>query len=232
MTLKGKNNHYDIKILSGFGCGISVTNQRLVLKNGIDVFTKKQEIETFIPTTIPYSRIVICGRGGYLSTKAIELLAANHINTIFLDSFGNLVSSLSGQMSSFTGISRRMGQYDTFRDGVKVLELQKNLVQSKLESQINFVTDGSVREKLIFHMENIPNCSSYKQIIGIEAKAGIVFRAYYVELFDTKYEFSTNKTLMIGLKQYCLSNLTSQTIPYFSENGTNKTTSKQTNHSS
>ena len=193
MTLRGQKSHFDIKVLSGYGCGISVSNQRLVLKNGIDVFTKKQEIEKFIPTTIPYSRIVICGRGGYLSTKAIELLAANHINTIFLDSFGNLVSSLSGQMSSFTGISRRMGQYDTFRDRVKVLELQKNLVLSKLESQINFVTDDSVREKLLLYMEKIPECISYKDIIGVEAKAGIVFRAYYVEQFDSKYEYRSRK---------------------------------------
>ena len=64
MTLRGKNNHYDIKVLSGYGCSISVSEQKLVLKNGIDVFTKNQEIEKFIPQTIPYSRIVICGKVG------------------------------------------------------------------------------------------------------------------------------------------------------------------------
>lgn len=192
MTLRGKTNHYDIKVLSGYGCGISVSEQKLVLKNGIDVFSKNQEIEKFIPQTIPYSRIVICGKGGYLSTKAIQLLSTNHINTIFLDSFGNLVSCLSGVMSSFTGISRRMGQYDTFRDGMKVLELQKKLVLSKLESQINFV-DNSTREKISQYLEKIPHCKSYKEIIGIEAKAGIAYRQHYVSLFDEKYEYHSRK---------------------------------------
>jgi len=37
MTLIGKQNHYDIKILSGYGYSISVRNQRIVLKNGVDV---------------------------------------------------------------------------------------------------------------------------------------------------------------------------------------------------
>ncbi|MBS3926448.1 MAG: CRISPR-associated endonuclease Cas1 [Nitrosarchaeum sp.] len=193
MTLRGKNNHYDIKVLSGYGCGISVSEQKLVLKDGVDVFSQKQEIEKFIPQTIPYSRIVICGKYGYLSTKAIELLAQNHINTIFLDSFGNLVATLHEVMSSFTGISRRMGQYDTFRDSSRVLKLQKDLVISKLVSQISFVTDDSSREKISQYAKKIPNCKSYKEIIGIEAKAGIVYRQYYVGLFDAKYEYHSRK---------------------------------------
>ena len=193
MTLKGKNNHYDIKVLSGYGCGVSVSNQKLILKNGIDVFTKKQEIESFIPQTTPYSRIVICGKSGYLSTKAIQLLAQNHTNTIFLDSFGNLVSTLHGEMSSFTGTSRRMGQYDTFRDFSKVIQLQKNLIISKLESQINFVIDDTTREKISDYLRKIPNAKSYRDIIGIEAKAGITYRHYYVGLFDAKYEYCSRK---------------------------------------
>lgn len=192
MTLSGKTNHYDIKVLSGYGCGISVSKQRLVLKNGIDVFTKIQEIEEFIPATIPYSRIVICGKAGYLSTKAIQLLAANHTNTIFLDSFGNLVSTLHGGMSSFTGISRRMGQYDTFRDEIKVLQLQKNLITSKLESQLDFV-DDITKEKISDYQSKIIHCKSYRDIIGIEAKAGIVYRQFYTSQFDSKYNYHSRK---------------------------------------
>ncbi len=192
MTLKGKTNHYDIKVLSGYGCGISVSNQRLVLKNGIDVFTKNQEIESFIPQTLPYSRIVICGKGGYLSTKAIQLLCNNHVNTIFLDSFGNLVSALHGEMSSFTGISRRMGQYDTFRNSTRVLQLQKDLITSKLESQIDFVDDTTL-EKISGYLNQIPNCKSYRDIIGIEAKAGIAYRQFYVSQFDAKYQYHSRK---------------------------------------
>ena len=131
-------------------------------------------------------------QGRILSTKAIQLLSANHINVIFLDSFGNLVGCIHEVMSSFTGISRRMGQYDTFRDGMKVLQLQKRLVLSKLESQLDFV-DGTTKEKISQYLERIPHVKSYKEIIGIEAKAGIVFRQYYTSLFDEKYNYHSRK---------------------------------------
>jgi hypothetical protein len=58
MTQTGQQNHYDIKYLRGYGSQISVKNQRIVLKNGIDVFTEKQEIEEYVPTGLPYSRII------------------------------------------------------------------------------------------------------------------------------------------------------------------------------
>ena len=40
MTQTGQQNHYDIKYLHGYGSQISVKNQRIVLKNGIDSFRK------------------------------------------------------------------------------------------------------------------------------------------------------------------------------------------------
>ena len=120
------------------------------------------------------------------------MLSDNHVNTIFLDLFGNLVSSLHGEMSSFTGINRRMGQYDTFRDPTRVLDLQKNLIISKLESQLNFV-NGSTRETISNYQRKIPNCKSYREIIGMEAKAGIAYRQYYARLFHEKYEYHSRK---------------------------------------
>ncbi len=95
-------------------------------------------------------------------------------------------------MSSFTGTSRRMGQYDTFRDSSKVLALQKKLIISKLESQLDFV-DDITREKISNYQTKIPNCKSYRDIIGIEAKAGIAYRLYYVSLFDAKYDYRSRK---------------------------------------
>lgn len=42
-------------------------------------------------------------------------------------------------------------------------------------------------------MDNISNCKSYKEIIGIEAKAGIAYRQYYTLLFDEKYNYHSRK---------------------------------------
>lgn len=192
MTQFGQQNHYDIKYLHGYGSQVSVKNQRIVLKNGIDVFTKKQEIEEFVPTGVPYSRIVL-GKDGYVSNKAIQLLSDNHVSLIFLDSFGNFKACLHEIMSSFTGSKRRMAQYDTFRDPEKVLHLQKELVKAKLQSEIDFVKDNNVKSKLKRFQEFVSNAKSYKEIISHEAKAGIIYRNYYVGLFDPKYEFTQRK---------------------------------------
>jgi CRISPR-associated protein Cas1 len=192
VTQFGQQNHYDIKYLHGYGSQVSVKNQRIVLKNGIDVFTKKQEIEEFVPTGVPYSRIVL-GKDGYVSNKAIQLLSDNHVSLIFLDSFGNFKACLHEIMSSFTGSKRRMAQYDTFRDPEKVLHLQKELVKAKLQSEIDFVKDNNVKSKLKRFQEFVSNAKSYKEIISHEAKAGIIYRNYYVGLFDPKYEFTQRK---------------------------------------
>lgn len=192
MTQLGQQNHYDIKYLHGYGSQISVKNQRIILKNGIDVFTEEQEIEEYVPTGVPYSRIIL-GKDGYISNKAIQLLADNHVSLVFLDSFGNFKACLHEVMSSFTGSKRRMAQYDTFRDPEKVLYLQKELVKAKLQSEIDFVKDDSIKAKLERFYEYVSNAKSYKEILSHEAKAGIIYRNYYVGLFDPKYGFTQRK---------------------------------------
>src|SRR2546428_11084838 len=192
MTQTGQQNHYDIKYLRGYGSQVSVKNQRIVLKNGIDVFSEKQEIEEFVPTGLPYSRIIL-GKDGYISNKAIQLLADNHVNLVFLDPFGNFKACLHEVMSSFTGSQRRMAQYDTFRNPEKVLYLQKELVKAKLQSEIDFVKDDSIKAKLQRFYEYVSEARNYKEILSHEAKAGIIYRNYYVSLFDPKYEFTKRK---------------------------------------
>src|SRR5438445_9529147 len=175
MTQTGQQNHYDIKYLHGYGSQISLKNQRIVLKNGIDVFSEEQEVEEYVPTGVPYSRLVL-GKDGYVSNKAIQLLTDNHVSLIFLDSFGNFKACLHEVMSSFTGSKRRIAQYDTFRDPEKVLYLQKELVKAKLQSEIDFVGDDSVKTKLQRFCEYTLRARSYKEILSHEAKAGIIYR--------------------------------------------------------
>lgn len=192
MTQLGQQNHYDIKYLHGYGSQISVKNQRVVLKNGIDVFSQEQEIEEFVPTAIPYSRIVL-SKDGYISNKAIQLLADNYVSLIFVDSFGNFKACLHEVMSSFTGSKRRMAQYDTFRNPHKVLHLQKELVKAKLQSQIRFVKDQSIKAKLRRFPDYVEYSKTYKEVLRHEAKAGMIYRNYYVSLFDPNYGFTQRK---------------------------------------
>jgi CRISP-associated protein Cas1 len=61
MTIKGKVNHYNIKVLRGYGVSIKLKDNRVVLQNGYDFFTKTQEKEEWFVTQIPYEKIVISG---------------------------------------------------------------------------------------------------------------------------------------------------------------------------
>jgi CRISPR-associated protein Cas1 len=93
MTLKGKKNHYGVKLLRGYGAAISLRDHKIILKDGMDVFTGKTDVEEWFVTQLPYERIVLAGKG-YVSTEAIALLVENNINIILTDAFGNLVTSM------------------------------------------------------------------------------------------------------------------------------------------
>lgn len=189
MTKKGQKSHYDIKLLCGYGSGIFVKNQRLVLKSGIDVFTKEQEIEEYVPSSIPYSRIVMVGKAGYITNKAIQIFADYHVNVIFLDSFGTFKACINEVGSSYFASERRVAQYDTFRDPAKVLYLQKQLISAKLESQIEFVNDYFIKTKLRKFRNLVSKANSYRDIVNCEAHSGIIYRNHYASLFDPKYEY-------------------------------------------
>jgi len=62
VTLKGKQNHYNVKFLKGYGFSVSLKNSKLVLKNGLSPFDEKQESEEWFITNLPYEKIVLSGK--------------------------------------------------------------------------------------------------------------------------------------------------------------------------
>ena len=194
MTLKGQKNHYNVKLLRGYGISLSLKQNRVTLKDGIDVFTGKSEVEQWFVTQIPYEKIVISGKG-YVSTEAIKLLAEKNINVILTDAYGNLIANMNNVMSSNTATNYRIGQYDTFRNPVKVLNLQKQLLTSKLESQINFLKSLNKQEviegiaALTKYKEQIINAKDKRDLLTIESRAGHLYFRSYAKLFDPKYSF-------------------------------------------
>jgi CRISPR-associated protein Cas1 len=137
MTVAGQKNHYNVKLLKGYGVSISLKDNRICLKGGRDPFTGEKESEEWFVTQIPYERIVISGKG-YLSTEAVKLLTDHNINIILTDTYGNLITAMHKVMSSPTATNYRIAQYDTFRNPEKVAYLQKQFLKMKLESQIQF----------------------------------------------------------------------------------------------
>jgi hypothetical protein len=91
MTLKGKKNHYNVKLLKGYGVSINIKNQKVVLKGGRDPFTGEQDTEllfrlfvaTFchIPKNIVYKLFVrVCLKMTMKSRHYVVILRADRTN--------------------------------------------------------------------------------------------------------------------------------------------------------
>jgi CRISPR-associated protein Cas1 len=197
MTLKGRKNHYNVKLLRGYGVSITLKDNKISLKNGMDVFGHAEKEDYFV-SRMPYEKIVISGRG-YLSTDAIKLLSEKNVNVILTDTYGNLISSMNGAMSSATATRYRMGQYDTFRDPVKVKYLRRKLLVDKLESQINFFKTLEKPElyqaisKLEQYKKQVDNLAELKDFLINESRSGHIYFTNYAGLFDGKYKFDSRR---------------------------------------
>ncbi len=183
-----------VKLLRGYGMGITLKDNQIVLKNGKHFYEKEHEIESHFPSRFPYERLVVSGRG-ILSTEAIKTLSENNINVILTDSFGNIVSSLNFPMVSGIGSRNRMGQYDTFRDESKIAYLQRQLLHSKFQSQINFLTTlKEDSEKMISLLKSlqrdIPNYN-LRKLVQLEAQSSRQYFKLYGTFFDEKYNFDS-----------------------------------------
>src|SRR3989475_11031213 len=179
-----KQNHYNVKFLSGYGLSISLKDSKIILKNGTYPYSEKVEQEEWFITQLPYEKIVISGKG-YISTEALSLLNENNRNVILVNSQGKPVSQMSGLMDSMTATRYRMGQYDTFRDPEKCKYLTKQFLKAKLESQIRFIESLSREDfkqtvnSLCKYLDEIELSTEFSKI---EAKPGQVYFRYYATL--------------------------------------------------
>jgi len=139
LTLKVHRNHYNVKLLRGYGVSISLKNSKIILKNGSHDVTGESEREEWFVNRMPYEKIVVSGKG-YISTEAMSVLSENNRHVILVDTYGNPVTFLEPVRSSFTATKYRMGQYDTFRDKDKCEYLAKQIVKAKLD-QLLFIKE-------------------------------------------------------------------------------------------
>ena len=70
---KNQRNHYNVKLLRGYGISISLKNSKIILKNGSDILTGESHKEEWFANRMPYEKIVVSGKG-YISTEAIFTL--------------------------------------------------------------------------------------------------------------------------------------------------------------
>ncbi|MGY5148144.1 MAG: CRISPR-associated endonuclease Cas1 [Candidatus Nitrosopumilus sp. bin_7KS] len=196
LTSTGKKNHYNIKFLRGYGHSISVKNSKLILKDCHDPFSPPC-IEEWSPNRMPYEKIILSGKG-YVSTEALAMLSENNRNVILLDTQGNPQCVMSGMMSSLTATNNRIAQYDTFRIPEKRDYLSKQIVKSKIDSQIQFLksTENDVVipsiEKLEKHLNNLED-----NILHSEAVTSRIYFGAFTKLIDERFEFSKRNSFRI-----------------------------------
>jgi CRISPR-associated protein Cas1 len=200
MTLKRKQNHYNVKFLKGYGHSISVKDSKIILKDNHDPFSEPI-IESWYVKNMPYEKIVLQGKG-YISTEALSLLSTHNRNVILLDNHGKPVTYLNPVMESLTATQYRMVQYDTFRDPVKCRYLSQQIVKAKLESQIQFLRitqRDEVKEaisKLESHLANLENNSTP---ISIESKTSHIYFRAFARLIPERYEFHSRNQSQAGI---------------------------------
>ena len=174
MTLTNRKNHYNVKLLRGYGVSISLKNSKIILKNGRHDVTGKQESEEWFVNNMPYEKIILSGKG-YVSTEALSLLSSNNRNVLLVDTYGKPVTYCNSMMDSLTGTKYRMAQYDTFRNKTKCEFLTKQILSAKKESQLKLL-------KLIG--------SDVTTLSEKENSAGRVYFKEFGKFIPEKYGFS------------------------------------------
>ena len=192
MTSKGKQNHFNVKFLKGYGFSINVKDSKIILKNNFDPFSEPQTEEWYVKN-MPYEKIVLSGKG-YISTEALSLLSENNRNLILLDTYGKPVTYLNPVMESMTATQYRIGQYDTFRNPEKRNYLARQIVKAKLESQIKFLKMTENPDVL----DAIQKLESYRleldkisTPIKNEARTAQIYFSAFAKLIPEKYGFKS-----------------------------------------
>jgi len=194
-----KRNHYNVKLLRGYGVSISLKNSKIILKNGSHDVTGKQESEEWFVNRMPYEKIVVSGKG-YISTEAMSVLSENNRHVILVDTYGNPVTFLEPVRSSLTATQYRIGQYDTFRDKKKCEYLSKQIVKAKLDSQIRFL-ESTEKDELY---EGISKLKQYRKLLDhstpkqIEAVSSRIYFREYSKLIDERFQFSKRNSFQIA----------------------------------
>jgi len=196
---QSKRNHYNVKLLRGYGVSISLKNSKIILKNGSHDVTGKSEKEEWFVNRMPYEKIVISGKG-YISTEAMSVLSENNRHVILMDTYGNPVTFLEPVRSSLTATQYRMGQYDTFRDKKKCEYLSEIIVKAKIDSQIRFLESTEKKElnegisKLKQYGKSLDHSTSKR----IEAVSSRIYFREYSKLIDERFQFTKRNSFQIA----------------------------------
>ena len=208
-----------VKVLKDYGVSITLKDNQILLNDSNSPFSEEQGKEFWFVSKIPYDKIIISGKD-YISTEAIKLLTEKNINVILTDTHGNLISNMNNVMSSYTATIYRVGQYYTFRDPEKVLYLQKQMLVSKLQSQIDFLSSLK-REEIMLgieqlreYKESISGYSDKRKLLTIESRCGNIYFGNYAKLINPVYGFESRHGSRLALTNRYASDVINALLNY------------------
>jgi CRISPR-associated endonuclease Cas1 len=112
---------------------LQLKSNRLMVEWG---FPDERQQENFSRSNLPFSHLLIIGKGGNLSLEALNWLTSSGVAVSFLDYFGNLTSSLLPEKPVSAWVKRRQA---TLTEEEKTI-LTKWLLEKKLKAQSRTLT--------------------------------------------------------------------------------------------
>ena len=183
-------------LFQGYGCSIRVKDTRLIFSQGVHAFSKEREIIETSVRACAFDKVIIQG-DGYVSTKALQILAENNIGVVMLDKRGKIFSHFN-QISNSEPLIRQ-NQYDAFRDEEKADTLRKWIMRERISSQIQLFKELKVDSKIISMMEksfsHLDSAKGSRGIMRVEDDIGRIYYGTFSNLFKPELGFIARNSI-------------------------------------
>ena len=156
-------------VLQGFGISIKVENGKLVITQGKNRITGKQEAIEITDNT-KFDKIIIEGNTGWISFHALDWLSYLGINVVMVDRKGRLYATFN-QIKGDTEPTIRQQQYDCFRNEKSLDYLRKWIVTERINSQIQLLRERIMIDTIAEALSNID--WSYVTLSRLQSKTRI-----------------------------------------------------------
>jgi len=196
-------------VLQGFGISIKVENGKLVITQGKNRITGKQEAIEITDNT-KFDKIIIEGNTGWISFHALDWLSYLGINVVMVDRKGRLYATFN-QIKGDTEPTIRQQQYDCFRNEKSLDYLRKWIVTERINSQIQLLRERSIVDKKLDRqiventIEEIEKRLDSIQTVNIQKLRGIegyISNRYYhvfPKLINRELGFETRTNRNTGI---------------------------------
>lgn len=128
-----------------------------------------------------------------VSTQATHLFLEHGISVAYFTAAGRFLGLLSGLPLS--GIDARIGQYDTFRQPSKALQLAKSVIYAKIHNQRVMLmrngtpADATVRE-LARLRDSTEAAADMQALLGLEGAAAHLYFRHFHTMLSTSFNFT------------------------------------------